>query len=69
MFLNGFDILHAFWSCVGLSVMHGSLPVMHEGLFVMNHDCGVVGICVSAFPSMLHHAYLASYSTSSLVES
>ena len=29
----------------------------------------VVGICVSAFPCMLHHAYLASYSTSSLVES
>ena len=29
----------------------------------------VVGICISAFPCMLHHAYLASYSTSSLVES
>ena len=29
---------------------------------------GVVGICVSGFPYiMLHHAYLASYSTSSLV--
>ena len=29
---------------------------------------GVVGICVSGFPCMLRHAYLASYSTSSLVE-
>ena len=32
------------------------------------NDKGVVGICVSGFPCMLHHAYLASYSTSSLVE-
>ena len=31
-------------------------------------DIGVVGICVSGFSCMLHHSYLASYSTSSLVE-
>ena len=40
----------------------------HDGSHYDQHF-GVVGICVSALPCMLHHTYLASYSTSSLVES